>query len=312
MARSGSKNYSITRGDIIESALLKIGEYDQGDVVPGDEAGTAARTLNLMVKNWTARGADLFLRQTQTLFLQKDAQSYTLGQSGSAEITESYVETTILTAATSGDTTIPVTSTAGMTDADRIGIKMDDNSIHWTTVTSILSTTSVLIGTAIDDDAAVGNKVYAYTTKADNPQKLVYAYRRDTSDQDTTVEIIGESQYRGLSQKGSSGPVNQVWYHPTLDNGTLYTWPVDPGKTTDKLILIANILSDDLDITGNNPEYPIEWGECLVYGLAARLAPEYGIDIRNRQMLNFESEKSLMEMLDYDVENASVIFALGG
>lgn len=311
MAVSGSKNYSITRGDIIESALLKIGEYDQGDVVPGDEAGTAARTLNLMLKFFTVRGADLFLRQTQTLFLQKDVQSYTLGTTGTAEVTETYVETTISTDTVSGATTIPVTSTTGMNPLDRIGLKMDDNSIHWTTVTTVLSATSVLIGTAIDDDAAAGNKVYAYTTKADRPQKIIYSHRRDTSDQDTPVDMIGEVAYRRLSSKGSAGPVNQAWYHPTLDNGTLYTWPVDGGKTTDKLILVANILSDDLDSTSDNPEYPIEWGECLVYGLAARLAPEYGINIQDRRQMNSEAEEKLSFMLDYDVEDASVIFAVG-
>jgi hypothetical protein len=69
MAVSGSKDYSITRADIIEAALRKIGEYDAGEAVPGDETAAAAVALNLMVKEWVARGADIWLRDEITLFL---------------------------------------------------------------------------------------------------------------------------------------------------------------------------------------------------------------------------------------------------
>ena len=57
MAVSGSKNYSITRADIVEGALRKLGEYDQSETVPGDESNAAGKVLNLMVKAWAARGA---------------------------------------------------------------------------------------------------------------------------------------------------------------------------------------------------------------------------------------------------------------
>ena len=312
MAVSGSKNYAITAADIVAGALRKIGEYDQGETIPGDEDAAAKVALNLMVKAWVAKGADLFLRQEVTLFLQPQTLSYSLGSSGSSHATTSFVETTLSAAEASGQTVISVTSSTGMTAADNVGIKMDDDSIHWTTIVSVDSSVQITITTATDDDAASGNKVYTYTTKADRPQRLLYAYRRDTSSLDTEVAIIGENEYRRQSNKTSEGPPVEVWYHPTLDNGTLYTWPVDGGSTWDKLIYISQTLPDDFDTSANNPEYPIEWGQALVWGLAAQLGYEYGLPDRELKRNTTIAEVELNTMLDYDVEGADVQFVMGG
>lgn len=308
MAVSGSKNFSITRTDIIESALRKLGAYDIGESPSSDETDAASMALNLMVKAWAAKDVGLWLNEEVTLFLQKDTQSYTLGTSGDAEATLSYVETTLSAAEASGQTVLSVTSSAGMTAADRVGIKMDDGSTHWTTIVSVDSAVQITITTATDDDAASGNRVYAYTTKAQRPQKLKFAYRRDSSDLDTTVDLIGENEYHNLSNKGADGPVTQIWYKPILDTGKLYVWPVDGD--CDKLILGSRVLPDDFDASSDNPQFPIEWGEALVYGLSDRMAPEYGLSERERRMIKLEAEFKLEEMLDYNVENADVVFAL--
>lgn len=307
MALSGSKDYSVTRAQIIESALRKIGDYDQGESVPGDEASAAALSLNLMVKEWVARGIDLWLRDEITLFLQPNQQSYALGTDHS---TASYVETTLSAAEASGQTVISVTSSTGMTAADNVGIKMDDDTIHWTTIVSVDSTTQITITDATDDDAASGNKVYAYTTKAGRPTKLVYAYRRDVNNFDTEVSLIGEKDYRSQSNKSSEGPPVEAWYQPTMTTGTLYVWPVDGGANWDKLILIAQYYPDDFDAASNNPQFPIEWANTIVWNLAAELASEYGVPEREQGRLWRIAEHKLNELLDYDVENASVEFAL--
>jgi len=307
MATSGSKNFTITRSDIITSALEKIGEYDIGEVPSGADTSSASRALNLMIMAWLTKGADLFLRETVTIFLQPQQQSYLLGPSSTDHATTSYVETTLSAAEAAAQTVISVTSETGMTVADNIGIKLDDDSIHWSTIASLAPLT---INDALPSGAASGNKVYAYTTKSYRPQKIVYAYRRDTSSQDTPVDLIGEIAYRGLSDKASEGPVNQAWYHPTLTNGTLYTWPVDGGSSVDKLIIVQQVRPDDFDANADNPEFPVEWGEALVYGLADRVAPSYGIPRNDRLLLKAEAAEKLSDALDYDVENASVIFAL--
>ena len=121
MALSGSKDFTITRADIIEGALRKTGAYDQGESVSGDETAAASMALNLMVKYLTAQGADIWLRSEITLFLQPDTQSYALG---TAHATTSYVETTLSAAESASETVLTVTSSTGMTAADNVGIKL--------------------------------------------------------------------------------------------------------------------------------------------------------------------------------------------
>ena len=309
MAVSGSKNYSITEADIIATALRKIGVYDQGEAIDGNETSAAKMALNLLVKEWVADGADIFLRTESTLFLQPDTQSYNLSTD---HITDSYVETTLSAAEASGQTVISVTSSTGMTAADNVGIKMDDNTIHWTTIVSVDSTTQITITTLTDDDAASGNKVYTYTTKSDRPQKLLYAFRRDINDFDTEVSIIGSSEYFRQSNKTSDGPPVEVWYNPqgNQSTGKLYVWPDDGGKNWDKLVFIAQHLPDDFDTGSDSPDFPIEWGNALVWGLAAELASEYGIPENEQGRLWQIAQHKLDKQLDYDVENADVIFAL--
>jgi hypothetical protein len=307
MALSASKDYSITRADIIEGALRKLGTFDQGESISGEETNAADQQLNLMVKEWVARGVDIWLRDEITLFLQPDTQSYQLG---TANATASYVETTLTGTESSGETVIAVASSTGMTAGDFVGIKLNDDTIFWSTISTVDNATQITIADATTGAAASGKKVYAYTTKAGRPTKLVYAFRRDKHGYDTEVRRVGEEEYRGQSNKASSGPPIEVWYQPTMTTGTLYVWPVDGGANWDKLVLIGQYYPDDFDSASNNPQFPIEWGNALTWGLAAELASEYGLPEREQGRLWQVAEHKLNELLDYDVENASVIFSV--
>ena len=197
-----------------------------------------------------------------------------------------------------------------MNDADNIGIKITDNSIHWDTIVSVDSTTQITITTGILTASASGKKVYAYTTKAGRPQKILSAYRRDINNIDTEVRLIGENDYYQQSNKSASGPPVEMWYQPTLTTGSLYVWPVDGGASWDKVVMSAQFLPDDFDISSNNPEFPVEWSNVLVWSLAAELASEYGVTENEQARLWKISEFKLSELLDFDIENADVSFAM--
>ena len=308
MATSNSKNYAVTRADIIEAAHRKIGIYDAGDAIDGPQTTASSLALNLMTKEWVARGIDIWLRDEITLFIANDTQSYALGTTNA---TRSVVaETTLSAAEASGQTVLSVTSSTGMTAADFIGIKLTDNTIHWDTIASVDSSVQVTVDTGLASAAASGKKVYVYTTKAERPTKIVSAYRRDKNDIDTEIDLIGEEEYRSQSNKGSDGPPVQVWYQPTLTTGTLYVWPVDGGANVDKIVLSAQYYPDDFDSASDNPQFPIEWANALIWGLAAEIASEHGLGEREQGRLWSIAENKLNHILDFDVENASVEFAM--
>jgi len=310
VAVSGSKNYAITRADIIEVAHELIGVYDQGEAIGGSDVASASRALNLIIKELVVEGVDLFLRTESILFLQPNTQSYDLT---TAEITDTITgETTLSAAEASGQTVISVTSSTGMTAADRVGIKMDDNTIHWTTIVSVDSSTQITITVATDDTAASGNKVYAYTIKSDKPNKIIYAFRRDINDIDNEISLVGEKEYMRQSNKKSDGPPVELYFNPQGNQSVakLRVWPDNGGKNWDKIVLIGQVYPDDFDATGDAPDFPIWWGNPLCWLLAAELAPRHGLPDAEQGRIWQVAEHKKQNALDYDVENSSVTFAM--
>lgn len=308
MATSGSKNFSVTRTQLIERAYRLIGIYDIGEGIEGEQSSAASYALNTLIKELLARGVDIHLRQDLTLFLQPNQETYVFSSTSTDKYTnDTIVETTLSADEASGQTELSVTSETGISVSDNVGVKLDDDTIHWSTVASLASLT---LNDATDGAASSGNKVYAYTNRGDVPRRIVYAMRRDKSGLDTEVSLIGEMEYQRLSDKDAEGPPNQIYYRPQTGQGTLHVWPTDWGSNGDKLILVTQVFPDDFDAAANSPEFPISWANTLAWLLAAELAPENGVPIREQDRIVGRAEAKLRDLLEYDTENASVIFEM--
>jgi hypothetical protein len=310
MATSGSKDFSLTRNDIINSALRKLGEYDKGETPSGDETADASEALNILINEFAGvYNADIFLRAELTLFIQKGQESYLIGPTGD-NVTESYAETTLTVGESDTDTVLAVVDSTGMTTGDYVGVKVDDGSIHWTTVT-VDSAVQITLAVGIDDDAAAGNEVYAYTTKAYRPHGIYAVLRRDPNDLDNQIGKIGEQEYFDLTDKDSAGVPNSVWYRASLDDGKMFVWPTGDGQT-DKLVAIAHYYPDDFDAASDTAQFPIQWTSALIWGLAAELGPEYGLPDREQKRNLTIAAMKREAALDSDIEDAPVQFARAG
>ena len=128
------------------------------------------------------------------------------------------------------------------------------------------------------------------------------------------MEQISRQEYDDLPQKDSGNTPTLFHYDPQLTTGELYIWPLlqDGLSGTHKLILTVQRPIEDFDATSNNPDFPQEWYETLVYGLAARLAPKFfPQDVAMQQRLVQTASVKLQECLSYDVEPVSSFFVLG-
>jgi len=298
---SGVKAFSMTANDIIAAALKKAGVYQAGEPAQPDEIADGKTSLNLMLKSWPVKGVDIQWRQRITVFLSKGTQSYLLGDAGD-HATATYFETTLAADADSGATALALTSTTGITSGDFIGIRLNDNTIHWTTTNS----TGSVIGAGLVSAANSGNAVYTYTTRAHKPLKVIYAMRRD-GDRDIDLTQIGDGEYQRLSLKGATGPVNQISYQRQQANGLLRVWPTDGGK----LVLIVQNEPDTIIGLSDTPDCSSEWYEPMIYGLAVRIAPDYGLlSAKDFAMLRADAAMMFEDALNFDVENASVTFVM--
>ena len=307
MTTSNSVDFSISRDDIIRSALEELGEVAEGEAITPDRTAAVALRLNSWVKSLMAGGSKLWAMKQATLFLTVGTAGYSLGATGT-HCTNDYVQTTLSTAEALGSTSLGLTAFAGMSASDNIGIVLDDGSIHWTTISGAPgATTTIAVGLA--SAAAAGNVVFTYTTKINRPQRIdtEAAYWRSSAGQDTPVKLISRAEYAQLSNKTTRGKIVQGFYDPQLINGTLNVWPT-PDSASDVLRFWYERILEDFDSSTDTPDFAIEWGEALILGLASRMAPSSGMPLQERMDLKGRADESLIIAMNYDKDNTSTFF----
>lgn len=302
MALSGSIDFSMTASELITAALRTAGVLRAGQSASTSQTTVGMEALNILIKSLQNRGLNLFALQKTYLFLEAAKQRYTLTSSGD-HWTTNFNSTQIATAGSSGDSTIDVDSTTDISDGDYIGVKVDDGTMHWTTVNGSPAGTTVTLTAALDDDVSVDAYVYNYTTKADRPMDVDRIVIRDTSDNDIPVAMLSLEEYSNLTPKDAEGKVIEAYFDPQRTTSYLSVWPTT-DDTSDYLVLWVQRTLNDIDASSNDLDFPQEWYKALRYQLAADLAPEFPKEVNATKWKNLQilAEKYLEEAEWWDNE----------
>lgn len=308
MSTSGSTNFTVNRDRMITLAMKGAGKLEDEEVPQPSEAQDVSDILNMMLKSFQADGLKLWLRKKATVFLKKATSQYSLSSTG-AHASYSYTRTAIKVAAVAAATSIDVDSTTGMSAGDFIGFVLDDGTSYWTTVTSVTDSDTVVIPSpGITSAAAIGKYVYFFTTKIHRPLRILQAFTKDSSGNDTSVDIIGQKDYMELSSKTADGQVNQIHYDPQTNSGILYVWP-ETDDVTDTLEIIVQREVEDMDSALNDFDVPTEWYEAILYGLMKRVGIHFQIPEKMMTRIAVEAAMALKKAMDYDVENTSMFLS---
>ena len=92
-----SSTYTVTRDQIITSALRKLGVLEIGDTPDADTISNAAMALNLMIKQFSTDGLKLWKVSDLIIPLVNNQTSYILGGSGSTTMYDSLAPTVPIT-----------------------------------------------------------------------------------------------------------------------------------------------------------------------------------------------------------------------
>lgn len=276
MARSDSRDFSLTRNNLIKRAYQVAGIYDLTSAIPNEENEFAVDMLNAMIKHWQAENIYLWNRREATLFTALNTNKYSLGSTGD-HATLSYISTQINGALAAGATTVVVDDTTGMTAADNVGIEVTDGTREWTTITSVDSSTQITVPAltgAVADDAYV----VSYTNKINRP--LLLLNMRWTKLSQLTSEIMAKpfrrDDYFAVSDKTAAGSPNRYYYDKQLDDGVLYVF-----QRPDDVDYILNFSYydhvEDMDSATDDFDYPQEFTLALIWNLASELAQAFGM-----------------------------------
>jgi hypothetical protein len=309
MATSGSYDFSVSRDDIIEEALMALGVIGEGEAPTANQLTDHSRTLNAMVKRWVGRGINLWAIDRVTVFLETDKSEYIFGTDHICA-TSDIIETALAADAAAAAGSISVDSITGLAASDHIGIVLDDGTIQWTTINGAPSGSTVTLTTALTGAASENNPIYTYTTKytASYPREVINAWRRDSNDEDVPVNPISRDEYYRLGDKNADGAVNQFYFKAVLGaTPSIFVYP-QSSEVTDTLELNVKRSLADFDAASDTPDFPQEWYEALYLGLAHRLSNHYGKALGERQWLKGLADEALLEAEGYDVEQGVSTF----
>lgn len=304
MATSGSINLTASRDDIITEALELLGVLPEGESPNANQLTASARTLNYMIKSWQADGLNLFAVQKVYLFTNKDQSTYTLNSSTTDHYTASFTQTALSADALSGATSITVDSISGISASDKIGVYQDDDTVHWTTVSGAPSGATITLASALTAAASDDAVVYAYTSKANRPMRVMEAVvHHAASGTDIPVLVGSRTEYFDQTLKTTDSRVNTIWYDPQVAAPKLSVWPQSDDER-DYLILNIQRTLEDLDAASDDVDFPQEWFMALSYNLAMNLGPKHGK--QNLSQLAAIAEREYSRVRASDDESASV------
>lgn len=311
MATSGSDDFNLTADSIVTEICDRLQLIPTGGTVPGEVYDSIVRTLNLMLKTWQTDGVYLNLTKELYLFTTAEQQSYQMGNSSAEKIVSSYLDTTISADELSGQTTISVTSSSGMAASDVIGIELDDNTMHWTTISSVPGATSVIINAALPSDAASGNMVYTYDPAdavTNKPFEISSVRVRPEGSLDNEIKVYPKSRrvYFNIPNKAATGTPIQYYVDKQNSYIKLYIYPT-VAYTKSVMALTCQLRIQDIDASTNDMDLPQEWLDTIILCGCVAVAPKFGkvqaiselvagtTSIANQAMLNYKKLKNTMQ-----------------
>jgi hypothetical protein len=306
MAVSGTNTFSQTRNQIINRAFAILGVKTQARTPTASEVSSASDVLNMMVKSWKSKGQYLWKTSEGTLFLVYGQAQYILDGS-TANATESFNQTTTSAAASSGASSVDVASTTGFTVGYNIGVAQDDNTILWTTIASIASST-ITLNTSLTSDVASGSKVYVYESKINRPERVNSCrLRYDDDVTDVPMNQVSRNTYFNYSNKFAKGKPNSYFYDKQLSSGNIYLYPT-PDDATDTIKFTFEKQFFDFSSAIDDPDFPVEWLLPISTNLAYLLSYEYGIGAEKAERIKRDADQLLEDAQGYDREDTSIYF----
>lgn len=313
MTTSASVDFSLTRDNIITMALQLTGVVEEGGTASANQITDAARFLNALCKEFMTKGLQLWTTEEIVVFPILDTVTLRLGGSSTDRMTKSddFIHTTISADEAASQTTLSVTSSTGMATSDKVGIVMDSGGIHWTTISSIPDSTSIIIASAITGAASSGNRVYTYTTTFGSasqlPKRVLEAWTQSADSISRDVDVISRNEYSSLANKISEGYIYQVFFDPQLTESLLSVWQRPGDNNMDQVLyLYIQRIIEDFDATGDTPDFPQEWYLALVYNLAMSCAVVWGCTQERFNRIASLAKFYLDEASNFDIETTSI------
>lgn len=139
------------------------------------------------------------------------------------------------------------------------------------------------------------------------PLHMLQAYRVDsTSNTKVDIQVVPNYNFNLYPTNSGGNPI-QLSYQPFVDYGEISLWPIPDSnaQTNTNITVVYQAPYQYFDAALDTMDFPNEWYNAIVYGLADLLAPEWSVPLQDRQMLASQYEKHLEKAKDGGQEDGS-------
>lgn len=289
-------------------ALQRLGVYGIGRTVSSEDLSYVCDELNMMLKYWQTKGLHLFTKTEGVLYLTPGTSPYSLGSTAKATKSSDEVISLLNGDVASGSAALTVDSTSGMTIGDVLGVVLADKTIHWTTVATIPTSTTMTASAVLTGAANDNALVYTYTTALEKPLRVLSARKRTGSGENISDTILSEMSYQDYQElpvKNSTGSSpTQFAFNPNNTNSTMYLWPC-PSDGAERIQFTYERKIEDMDNTSDDFDLPSEWLLAIEFNLASLIARPFGKASAVKDVLPM-AQSLLDDLLDWDAEHSTI------
>lgn len=158
-----------------------------------------------------------------------------------------------------------------------------------------------------DNDIGIGK-----TTNVAFPLRIEHAYMLQTATGTRTdMTPLGRQRFDILSSATSaSGRPTQYSYQPKINFGTLSVWPAPDSTTVSGFTIDIYYRApfEGFTASAETADFPQEWQNPIIYGLALSLAPEYGVPLNDRRVLQEEFNMWMSMASSVTEQDESIFF----
>lgn len=309
MTTSGQYNFTLLRNELITNAFYLMNWIPKGTVLAAEDLNYGVVQLNNMVTSWESNDIYLWKYEIINLFLQYGQYKYVISPTTTDHATLDYNQTTMTTAAGAGSSVITVLDTTGFVVGYNIGMVTDSNVLFWTTIAGISGNTITLTAPLSLNALQGSNVVFVYQNSTQKPLKMKYATlitpktSSDTGGYEVQLVTLARKDYQTLSIKAQpAGYPSQIMFEPRRNEG--WIWLSQSPAITNQVVKLNCVYPFQSFANANDDaDFPSEWTDTLVWNLAKKLIPAYGVEGARVQQISDEADKLMTKLLDYDMED---------
>ena len=144
------------------------------------------------------------------------------------------------------------------------------------------------------------------------PLKIVQGWNLDNTVPSQTsripLNIYTQYNFNLLNSPNNQGFPIHLYYQPGNQTGTINLWPIPDAisAANHQIWFVYQRAFDQFNAATDTPDFPQVWIEPLIYSLAHRLGPEYGLPLSEQDKLNETANALITNALSFGTEEGAL------